>query len=187
MIVALADQNLGMAVGLGGRLADGEAIERRALAFFSTTGDIWMTTACRTYLAWLLAARGHHDDALAEARRAVDDSASQRLSVGAALAMLAHVELAAGNAGAALDAATRGMAILDATGVLDDWEALLRLVYAQALDATGRTEDARAAMRAARDRLAVRAADLRSDMRGNFLDRVPENARTIALATAWGV
>jgi hypothetical protein len=64
----------------------------------------------------------------------------------------------------------------------------VRLTHAEALDAARRHEEARAAIAAARARLHVNAKRIGDPARRrSFLDRVPENARTLELATRWGV
>jgi hypothetical protein len=61
-------------------------------------------------------------------------------------------------------------------------------VHAEALHATGNTEAARAAIEVARASLLARAAKIKDpSWRASFLDRVPENARTLELARQWGV
>jgi hypothetical protein len=65
-------------------------------------------------------------------------------------------------------------------------ESLIRLTYAEALDATGDRASAARAISAARRRLHDRAAAISSaDRRESFLRLVPENAKTLDLAKAW--
>jgi hypothetical protein len=64
--------------------------------------------------------------------------------------------------------------------------AFVRLAHAEALHATGAHDAARAAIAQARARLLAitdRISD--PDYRASFLEQVPENARTLALASAW--
>jgi hypothetical protein len=64
--------------------------------------------------------------------------------------------------------------------------AFVRLAHAEALHATGAHDAARHAIADARTRLldiAQRIPD--PDYRKSFLEHVPENARTLALARAW--
>jgi hypothetical protein len=71
-------------------------------------------------------------------------------------------------------------------GEMSEGEIDLRLTWAEALHASGDGEAARAAIAATRDRLlelAERLSDV--ELRASFLRRVPENARTLALARAW--
>jgi eukaryotic-like serine/threonine-protein kinase len=75
------------------------------------------------------------------------------------------------------------MALLDALGGLEEGEALVRVVHAEALRATGDDAGARAAIRAAKARLDARAAKLEDPaLERSFRTRVPENARTLELA-----
>lgn len=68
----------------------------------------------------------------------------------------------------------------------DEGEALVRLALATALHETGDAAAAAVAIAAARDHLLERAAKVTaSDMRASFLENVPENAGTMALAAAW--
>jgi hypothetical protein len=64
--------------------------------------------------------------------------------------------------------------------------AFVRLAHAEALHATGAHDAARHAIAEARDRL-LRIADRIAGpaYRKSFLENVPENARTLALARAW--
>ena len=103
-----------------------------------------------------------------------------------ALAARARVELAAGAAREALSCAEQAMTLLTAVGGMDEGESMLRLVWAEALGATGRIDEARRAVAEARDRLLRRAEKIASaDWRRSFLERVGENGRTLTLARAW--
>jgi hypothetical protein len=150
---------------------------------------------------------GHHNPVeeargrwvLAEAlRRDGDlDGADREIQVALALAvpleqpgMLATVSairLAQGRAADALAAAEDAMARCAAMGGCGMFRgAFVRLAHAEALHATGAHDAAGRALADARARLlaiADRIAD--PDHRASFLERVPENARTLALAAAW--
>jgi eukaryotic-like serine/threonine-protein kinase len=67
---------------------------------------------------------------------------------------------------------------------LEEGESLIRLQHALALEASGETTAAAVAITEARRRLLERA-DRISDarLRRSFLDHIPENARTLALAS----
>lgn len=78
------------------------------------------------------------------------------------------------------------MTLLEAQGKIEEGEALIRLVHAEALSATGDGDAARAAIADARDRLLAAAARIDDPaLRDSFLHNVPENARTLARARAW--
>jgi tetratricopeptide (TPR) repeat protein len=101
-----------------------------------------------------------------------------------ALATLAEVLLAAGRADEARRAAAEAFALLEALGgSLGEGEARARLVWAEALAAAGEAEAAQRAFADARHRLLERAARIDdATVRGLFLEKVEENARTLALA-----
>ena len=83
----------------------------------------------------------------------------------------------------ALSAASEAFALLEALGTIEEGDALVRLVYAEALDANGRAGEFREAITAARDHLLGRAAKISdSAWRERFLGSVPDNAHTLALA-----
>jgi hypothetical protein len=68
----------------------------------------------------------------------------------------------------------------------EEGDALVRLTYAEALEAAGQHEPARKAIAEARDAIAWRASKIDDPaLRTSFLEKVPENARTLELAAAW--
>ena len=86
----------------------------------------------------------------------------------------------------ALAAAQLGMDQLDKGIMMEEGEALLRLVHAEALHACGQRDRAKQAIKVARDRLLGRAELVRNaEWRTDFLNRVVENRRTIELSRAW--
>jgi hypothetical protein len=103
------------------------------------------------------------------------------------LASLAALRLAQGRAAEALAAAGDAFTRAEAMGGYGMFRgAFLRLVRAEALHATGALDAARAAIADARARLLAIADQIRDPAyRESFLDAVPENARTLALAHAW--
>jgi hypothetical protein len=98
---------------------------------------------------------------------------------------LADVLLARGRPAEALTHAREAMQMLVSTGRLEEGEALVRLAHAEALEATGDHAAARAAVAEARDRLLAIAERIDESRRTTFLENVPENARTLALARTW--
>jgi eukaryotic-like serine/threonine-protein kinase len=103
------------------------------------------------------------------------------------LATLAALRLAAGRAEEARDLAADAVARATAIGGCGMFRgAFVRLVHAEALHATGALDAARAAIADARARLhAIAGRTEDPAYRQSFLDAVPENARTLALARAW--
>jgi hypothetical protein len=105
-----------------------------------------------------------------------------------ALATLAALRLSQGRADEAVAAAEDGMARYRALGACGHLfrGSFLRLVHVESLDAVGRREAARAALMEARDRLLSIAARIGDPAyRESFLENVPENRRTLALAREW--
>ncbi len=104
-----------------------------------------------------------------------------------ALATLGRVHLAKGDAAAATEAAEAARAILEDLGFLPGGEDSVRLVYARALDAAGRSEEARAAMHDAYVWVAARAEKIADPAwRESFLTNVSENGEIRAVAEEWG-
>jgi tetratricopeptide (TPR) repeat protein len=151
--------------------------------------------------------RAHHDRlgegracwVLAEVLRRLGDleAAEREIEVGlalsvplehpGALATLSALRLAQGRAAEALTAAEDAMsrrAALGGCGLFR--EAFVRLVHAEALHATGARDAALHAIAGARARLVAIAAKIPEPAyHASFLENVPENARTLALAAAW--
>jgi len=103
------------------------------------------------------------------------------------LGTLAMLRLAQGRAAEALAAAEDAVARCEAMGGCGMFRgAFVRLAHAEALHATGAHETARRAIAEARDRLVTIAGRIADPAyRQSFLEAVPENARTLALARAW--
>ncbi|HZF52634.1 MAG TPA: protein kinase [Polyangiaceae bacterium] len=183
-VIAAIKHNLGMALARTGEIEAALAVEREAAVAFAAAGDRRLEGLARVYLARILEAAG--DVAKAEeqaASAAVLLEASPPLGA-YALAVVARARLARGAWIEALAPASEAMRLLEAAMSIEEGEAIVRLVYAEALDATGSREAARAAIAAARARLLDRASRIRDpDARSSFLYSVPENARTLDLAS----
>jgi serine/threonine protein kinase/predicted ATPase len=184
--VMLARTNLAMALLRLGRLADAVSTGSHAAATMSGFVDLRLDAVSRGYLAEILAAGGDLEGAEREARKAAQATGAFPPFCARALGALAHVLLARKRPAEACEAATQGMRLLETLGTCFTGESLLRMTHAKALHETNATDEARAAMSAARDRLLERAARIADvAVRETFLHRVPENAETLALAAAW--
>jgi tetratricopeptide (TPR) repeat protein len=181
-VVATAKHNLGRALQHQGYLDEAYAIEKEAVDAFAAQGDRRLEAAARLYLASILATRRDYHDAEAQLREALQIvQAASRPSV---LAELAAVLLHQGRASEALIAAREGFDLLESLGGVEEGESLIRLTFAEALYATGDTDGARTYIRSARDRVLARASQISDpSWRRMFLEALPENARTIALAS----
>ena len=185
-IVALALHNMGFVLGELGRIDEAIEAETRALVAYRAQGDRRLEAACNTYLARILLNAGQPERALEPAGRAVDMSLEMPPFRAYALAVLGRVHLTLGQIAEGLKCARSGMELLESLSGIDEGEALVRLAWAEALDASGDGVAARAAIRAAADRLMARAGKIGDGIwRERFLEGVPENARTLRLARKW--
>jgi serine/threonine protein kinase len=91
-----------------------------------------------------------------------------------------------GRTAEAVTDAREAFSVLETQGALEEGEALVRLVHAEALAASGDTGGAAAAITSARAALLARANRLRDPARRErFLRDVPDHARTLELARRW--
>ena len=179
-----AKENLGMALAGQERWDEARVVAVEAVEAFRAQGNRRMEAGALIYLALMLGTWGDLEAAEREARAAlaVDPPPPIRAH---ALATLADVLLRRGDHAAALTAAREASDLLDTLGTLEEGEALVRLIYAEALHASA-DRRAASAILDARDHLLDRAAKIRDPiLRRSFLERVPENARTIAWAREW--
>ncbi|HWO26111.1 MAG TPA: protein kinase [Kofleriaceae bacterium] len=173
---------LALALARRGALQEARALAQEAVAAFQAHNDRFYESLARSYLALLLSETELFDAATREAEQAarVCEARARRC---AALGILAHVRLRQGLSREAHQAAAEAMQLLEPLGGLEEGEALVRLVFAEALDAIGERAAARAALSAAAERLLARAARIDDPAwRASFLEEVPENARTLELA-----
>jgi tetratricopeptide (TPR) repeat protein len=178
--------NRGLALLGLGRLAEARAIEERVLALFRGQADKPREAIAHTYLALILARAGERDAALREALAVIDERATTPAIRAYARAIRADVLLAEGRAEEALVEAEAANAILASLDGIEEGESFIRVVYAEALRASGDLAGSRAAITEARERLLARAEKVvDAGLRESFLTRVPENARTVARAREW--
>jgi serine/threonine protein kinase/tetratricopeptide (TPR) repeat protein len=181
-----ARHNLGLALARAGALDEAVAMETEAVSVYSAMGDVRLTVWSRTYLAGILVEAGDLPAAEREATAAVEALATLPNLLPFPLAMRANVRLRRGDVPGALPDAELAHTKLRELGAIEEGEALLRLTYAEALEAAGRHEEAVTVIDEARRRLLEWAAKIGDPaMREGFLQAVPENARTLALAEVW--
>lgn len=158
------------------------ALEREAISDFDRQGNTRLGGVARAYLASMLQRQAQYREAEQLARRAVELLASAGPLKRGALARLALILLARGENNEALQAAREANANVTPQTELGLSETLVRLSLVETLTATGNREAAAAALGAAHDRLLYRAARITpAGWRRQFLEQVPENARTVAL------
>jgi tetratricopeptide (TPR) repeat protein len=185
-LVVLARHNLGLALARRGRLAEALEVEQAAVRGAAELREPRIEGGSRVYLSIIRALAGDLEGAEREARMAVEVLEMLPPTRTYALAQLAHVLLERGRAGEALAAASDAAHVLEALTSIDDGEALVRLVHAEALQANGEDEAASKAIRGARDRLLARAETIRDPTwRESFFHNVPENERTMELSRLW--
>jgi len=143
----------------------------------------------RWVLAEVLLRAGEFDAAETEIQSAITLlRAVYPLDVPGALATLAALRLAQGRSAEALAAAEEGLALYKSTGACSFFMrgAYLRLTHAESLRATGRHDEALAAISLAREKSIINADKIADPAyRSTFLEQVPENRKTLDLAAAW--
>jgi tetratricopeptide (TPR) repeat protein len=185
-VAAAAMHMLGYAAARVGARDEAIAMETEAIAIFTADGDVRMMAGSRSYLAGILAEAGDLPGAEREATAAVEAFATIPNCLALALGTRADIRLRRGDVSGALADAEPAYAILRELGGIEEHEALVRLSYAEALEAAGRHDEAVTIIDAAKQKL-LECAEKIGDaaMREGFLRAVPENARTLALAEVW--
>ncbi|HEY6559095.1 MAG TPA: hypothetical protein VI072_17545, partial [Polyangiaceae bacterium] len=177
--------NFGL-VRLGlGQVAAADELLRAGLRLSTERGERRLQCYCRACLGRVLLLSGQADAAETEARAALAISEGFPTGEAYASAVLACALLAQARTAEAEAAARRAFGVVERGGV-EDGEAFARLSFAEALDANGRSSEACDAISSAAEHLLARAAGLDEELRRKFLTRVPENARTLQLASEWG-
>jgi tetratricopeptide (TPR) repeat protein len=168
-------------------LEEAERLARTSIEVFEASGSEAMAAIVRGYvLVRVLLACGQHEQAAAQGRAALAKIAVISPYRASAIAALAEALMTTGRTPEALAEAAAAVTALDSIGTLLE-ASFVRRVYAEALSANGRHEEARAVVRSARDQLHSRAADIDDPaLREGFLQRVPDNARILELAREWG-
>lgn len=186
-VVATAMNNLGLALAHMGRLEEATAVEIEAIRLAASQQDRRLEGGSHHYLAIITAMRGDHVEAARVARDAAIMLHVAPPLRAHALATLARAHLAQGSVTEARTVAAEALEQLESLGGIEEGEAAVRLVYAEALDQSGKPDQARAHISMALARLQQRAARISdANWRGRFLQQVPENRRTLELALAWG-
>ncbi len=180
--------NLGLTIGHLGDNAAARTVLARAIEEFIVVGDRRCQAEAHADLSLVYRRSGDLAAAARPAARAVELSHDIPTAYPYCLAHRAQVELAAGRPAAALADARAANDILDAGGGLDrtDGEPLVRLTWAEALDADGDRAAAARAIAVARVRVEEVAGRIGDPTwRASFVERVADNARTIDLDRAW--
>jgi tetratricopeptide (TPR) repeat protein len=183
---ALAGVYLAWTLADAGRLAEaGAAIEAGVRAEPSRSNPS-LRAAAGAVRAEILRRRGDHEGASTEAEAVLSISGLSPLARTATLATQAAARLGRGRPDEALDLARRARAERESLRISGFRDAFLRLVHVEALFAAGDVAGARTLLSRAHARLLVHASKIGDPaLRGSFLERIPEHARTIALTRQW--
>jgi serine/threonine protein kinase/tetratricopeptide (TPR) repeat protein len=180
-VLSLARHNLGVALANVGRLAEAERVEAQAIEDFVALGTRRLEGGSSTYLATIRELRGDLEGAERAVRRAIELLEGLPL-LAQARARLASILLQQARVDEAAIEAEAAFAMLETAGVVEEGEALIRLVHAGVLSARGQHEQAKAGLAIARQRLFERADRIADrDVRARFLSGVPDHARTLEL------
>ena len=181
-IAPLALHNLGGVLHWLGRTEEARAVEEQAVCAFERAKDPRLEGASRVYLSRILLTAGDANAAEAEARRVAEAPASPPPLRAGALAALAAALVEQKRVAEALTAAVEANRVLASLGSVEDFETLIGVVHAEAHEAAGDLDAARAAIADARRRVLLRAARFGEAARARFLEGVPDNARCLKLA-----
>jgi len=169
-----------------GALDEAHEVASRMIEAWQAQGLRVQESQGRAILAHVLFRWGKHAAAEREARAALERLTFWSVDKVAAMATLAAALLAQDRAAEALAAAEAAMTHYEALGAFGFRGAFARLVHAEALEATGDHAGACRAVTTARARLQLQAARIGDlTVRRGFLENLPENARTLALARQW--
>lgn len=154
-----------------------------AIDAFIAQGDRRMEAAARLYRAVFLAATDDFAGAEREARAALEIGGNASPLGAYAHAVLGRIHLSDNRAEKAAEPAAEAIRLLDALGGVEEGESYLRLTFAETRLALGDLDGARDALATARVRILERAAMIHDPIwKSYFLERVPENARTLELS-----
>jgi len=183
--VAEARHWLGLVRAARGSRAEAESLGAGALDAARRAGSRRVESKALAQLAEIALAGGETDRALELARSAVEVGQAIPAVIATARAVLSRVELALGMVGDALEDSRLALEPIAAGAPLEGSEVAIRLARAQALEAAGDLAGARAEIERARDRVEATSARIRRpDARRAYRERVIENARALALASA---
>lgn len=183
-VLAVSRHNLAIVLAHQGALAEAREVIAPALRSAVAQSHRRLEAACRIYRSRILLLAGDFEGSEREARATVEMPGLTASIRAYALGALAATLLAERRVAEARKTAEEALEISLVMSI-EDGEALIDLVYAEALLAAGRSPEVPAALVRARARLLSRAAKISDPTwREGFLTRVPENARILALARA---
>jgi tetratricopeptide (TPR) repeat protein len=169
------------------RSAEAVATTKEVIAAYAAQRDRANEGRARAYLAGVYYFANEHEKAEEEELRALPLLEHAPPYHAALLAFLTLTLIhKGGSTDEAFIAGSRAMHLLQQVGAVTEGEALIRIAYAEALNAKGDIEGAKKAVAAARDRLLARAAKIKNpEYKRTFLGVVREHVRTLARAGEW--
>ena len=180
--------NLGLALVRQNRLDEAQATFRHAIDAFEAQANDRMAGSTRVHLAETLAAAHRAAEAEVEANRAIEMLANFPPNQAYAYARLAQLLLSRGLLERARVHAAKAKDTLDSLGRMSAGEALVRLVYADALYRAGEVGAAKEELGVALRSVQAKREQIDDpSLRRCFLERVPENAQVLDLARRWGL
>lgn len=163
------------------------AAARRAAEVSRAARNEHIAGAASLALAVIELVAGDHAAAEQEAAKLVAAGEPYALYQVEALAPLAAARVALGKIAEALASAEVAIGWLESRGGIGHFESMARLAHAEALERSGSREMARAAISRVKKRVIERSLTIGDpDFRRRFLEVVPENVRTLALAELGG-
>jgi hypothetical protein len=168
-----------------GRLDEARVEAEAMAAAEQQQKNVFFEGLSRSTLAEILRRQGDLAAAEHEALAALSLLTANSFDAAIARSRLAAIRLDQSRAAEALACAREAVAAIEgAPGYAGVW---VGLTLAEALHASGDHAAARQALAVAQSRLLARAATIDdAALRASFLERVPYNARVMALARAWG-
>jgi hypothetical protein len=159
-----------------------------AIEAFVAQGDRRMEASARLYRGFFLALGEDFDRAEREVLLVLEQPGVTPPLKAYGMAILTGVHLRNGRPDRAEPWARDSMRLLEALGGVEEGEAYIRLMYAEALDAVGDQTGAREAIATARVRILERTAMIQdAQWKDTFVQKIRENARTLELARTWRV
>lgn len=181
-VITVALQNLGRVHRYRGAFEEDRRVQKLAIEAARKHEYLRLLGCSHVYLAELELSTGDVETAELEVRVGLESLSGAPPLRTSALGVLARVLLARGQVEEALRVATEAHGFLESLGSIEEGEAVVRLVSAEALAANGLHEEFARAIVSARERLLARA-DRISDVAGRerFLRGIADHARTLDL------
>jgi tetratricopeptide (TPR) repeat protein len=186
--VTSAEITLGEVCAARGGSEEGRSMIAKVAEEARARGSAFQEGQARVVHARILLDLGALEQAEREARIASEITSTSYSLNAFAHAVMAQILLRTQRPFEALAVATKAKNVLDSLGTIEHGDALVRLVFAEALHAVGDIDAARAALSDAYAFILRDAQTIGDDeMRQSFLNNVPEHARILELARAWAV